>query len=460
MALWGGRFSAGTQHDVALLSESISYDRRLYKHDAEGSRAHVAMLAAQKIIPESTAEAICRELDEIVRRIDAGDFKFDVALEDIHMHIESALIEKLGDEGARVHSGRSRNDQVALDIRLYMRDEVDMLIEKIAEFQRALVKKAAEHPRVIMPGFTHMQHAQVVLFAHHLLAYVEMLERDIARLRDCRRRINIMPLGSGALAGSTLPLDREMVCRLLKFDDVTQNSMDAVADRDFMLETVSALAVFAMHVSRLSEDLVLWCSQEFDFVELGDGFCTGSSLMPQKKNPDVAELSRGKTARVYGDLMALFTLCKGLPLTYNRDLQEDKEELFDALDTVHLILNVYPKMIESITLKEENMRRAASDPALMATDLAEELVRLNVPFRTAHRRVGTLVKYCREHGKELDELSLEEIRISIPEATEKFLTMFDPDKSVAARNITGGTGFEQVAKQLSGWCGRLGIADR
>ena len=451
MALWGGRFSSDTRDEVARYSESISFDTRLYRHDIDGSRAHVKMLASAGIIPAETADAIRSELLNIRDRIDAGDFTYDISLEDIHMHIESALIGVLGAEGARVHSGRSRNDQVALDLRLYLRDEADILIEGIRRFQKALVGMAAEYPRVILPGFTHLQHAQVVLFAHHLLAYVEMLDRDAERLADCRKRINVMPLGSGALAGSTLPLDRELVCRELGFDRVTRNSMDGVADRDFAIEFTAALAMFAMHTSRLSEDLILWCSQEFDFVELDDAFCTGSSLMPQKKNPDVCELTRGKTARVYGDLTALLTLCKGLPLTYNRDLQEDKLAIFDAVDTAEQILAVYPPMIETMKLKEENMRRAASDPALMATDIAEKLVELGVPFRTAHHRVGSFVKWCKENDRKLDETTLEEMQITIPEATAEFLTLFDPENSVAKRKLTGGTGFEPVANQIAFW---------
>ena len=459
MALWGGRFSSKTSDEVARYSESISFDRRLYRWDIEGSRAHVKMLAAAGIIPQETAEAIRAELLRIRDRIDAGDFKFDISLEDIHMHIESALIEVLGAEGARVHSGRSRNDQIALDLRLYLRDEIDLLIHGIRRFQKSLAGMAGKHPKVIMPGFTHLQHAQAVLFAHHLLAYVEMLDRDASRLADCRKRLNVMPLGSGALAGSTLPLDREMVRAELGFDAVTRNSMDSVADRDFAIEFVSALAVFAMHTSRLSEDLILWCSQEFDFIELDDAFCTGSSLMPQKKNPDVCELTRGKTARVYGSLTALLTLCKGLPLTYNRDLQEDKIAVFDACDTAEQILAVYPPMIDTMKLKEENMRKAASDPALMATDIAEQLVKMGVPFRTAHHRVGSFVKWCKEHGRRLDETTLAEMRETIPEATEDFLTLFDPDSSIAKRDLAGGTGFAQVAKQIAFWQKRLGEAE-
>ena len=451
MALWGGRFSSATSDDVTKYSESISFDQRLYKHDIMGSKAHVKMLAAKGIIPAATAEAIRNELDHIQERIESGDFTYDISMEDIHMHIESALIATLGAEGARVHSARSRNDQVALDIRLYLRDQIDELIAGIRHFQRALVLQAEANKEVILPGFTHLQHAQVVVFAHHLLAYVEMLDRDAERLADCRKRVNVCPLGSGALAGSTLPIDREMVCEELNFSRVTRNSMDAVADRDFAIELVSALAIFAMHTSRLSEDLILWCSQEFNFIELDDAFCTGSSLMPQKKNPDVCELTRGKTARVYGALTALLTMCKGLPLTYNRDLQEDKLAIFDALDTAQMILKVYPPMIETMVLRKENMLAAASDPALMATDLAEKLVELGVPFRTAHHRVGSFVKYCKEKSKALDEVTLEEMQQTIPEATAEFLSLFDPVRSVAKRDITGGTGFTQVSRQLEYW---------
>ncbi len=456
MALWGGRFSADPREDVAILSESVSYDKRLYAHDIMGSKAHVKMLAKQNIIPAETAVAICSELDKIQLKIEAGDFKYEIAKEDIHMHIESALIEVLGAEGARVHSARSRNDQVALDIRLYLRDKIDVIENLMLEFQRAIVERATADPEAILPGFTHLQHAQVVLFAHHLLAYVEMLDRDRERLRDCRKRLNVLPLGSGALAGSTLIIDREFVAEELGFERVSRNSMDAVADRDFAIVLVSALAIFAMHVSRLSEDIILWSSQEFGFVELDDAFCTGSSLMPQKKNPDVAELSRGKSARVIGDLMSLLTLCKGLPLTYNRDLQEDKERIFDAIDTVELILKVYAPMISTMNINAERMKEAASDPALMATDIAEKLVELGVPFRTAHHRVGAFVKYCRERNVELDAVSLEEMQETIPEATPEFLTLFVPENSVAKRDITGATGYKQVAKQLKYWQESLG----
>lgn len=455
MALWGGRFSTATDSELSDFSESVSFDKRLYKFDIIGSKAHAAMLASAGIIPFETAEKIDHELGEIEKQIELGDFKFSAELEDIHMHIENALIEKLGNEGAMVHTARSRNDQVALDIRLYLREEITRITAMIKDMQRALAGQADANDKVIMPGFTHLQHAQPVLFAHHMLAYVEMLQRDIERLSDCRKRINVMPLGSGALAGTTLPINREFVRERLKFDAITANSMDAVADRDFAIELLSALSIFAMHISRLSEDIILWCSQEYNFIELADAFCTGSSLMPQKKNPDIAELSRGKTARIYGALMALLTLCKGLPLTYNRDLQEDKEQIFDAIDTVKKILRVYPPMIATMSLKTANMLKAAADPALMATDLAEKLVELGVPFRNAHHRIGSFVRWCKENGKALNEVSLEEMHFSIPEATPDFLDLFSPESSVAKREVPGGTGFKTVRANIELWIKRL-----
>ncbi|MDD3153292.1 MAG: argininosuccinate lyase [Victivallaceae bacterium] len=455
MALWGGRFEEETNREVAKYTESISFDRRLFRHDIAGSIAHVHMLARQNIIPQATSEAIERELLKIRDRMEKGDFEYSIELEDIHMHIESALIGVLGAEGARVHSARSRNDQVAVDVRLYLRDQIDLLLEKVEFFQKILVERAETDKRAIMPGFTHLQHAQVVLFAHHLLAYVEMFGRDAERLRDCRVRLNRMPLGAGAIAGSTLPIDRASVAEELHFAEVTRNSMDSVADRDFALELLSDLAIFGIHISRLSEDIILWSSQEFDFVELSDDYCTGSSLMPQKKNPDVAELSRGKSARLTGDLMTLLTMCKGLPLTYNRDLQEDKLAIFDALDTATAILTVYPGMIAKMKIKADHMRARAADPYLMATDMAEELVRLGVPFRTAHSRVGSLVKYCRENNTSPEKLTLAQMRESIPEATEAFLNLFDPEASVAKRESEGGTGFRSVERQIAYWKERL-----
>ncbi len=451
MALWGGRFAEETNKDVARFTESISYDKRLYKYDIKGSKAHSAMLASCGIIPEETAKQIAVELDKIEKRIDDDDFTFTDELEDIHMHIESALIDALGDEGARVHTARSRNDQVNLDTRMYLRDEAENVINGIRELMRSLVDTAEKNFDALLPGFTHLQHAQPVLFAHHLLAYVEMFGRDMDRVSDCRKRFNMLPLGAGALAGTTLPINREYVCKQLGFDYVSRNSMDTVADRDYICELLSCLSIFSMHISRLSEDIILWCSQEFSFIELGDAFCTGSSLMPQKKNPDIAEIARGKTGRVYGDLMALLTTCKGLPLTYNRDLQEDKEPVFDALDTVNMLLKIFPPMIASFKVNSENMLSAALDPALMATDVAEKLVELGVPFRHAHHRVGAFVKWCKEHDCKLNETTLEQMQETIPEATDEFLTLFSPSDSIKRREITGATGPENVSMQIKFW---------
>ena len=457
MALWSGRFNDAPEEAVREFTESISFDKRLYKHDIAGSVAHATMLAHSGIITQEDSTKIADALREIESEIESGTFEFSSELEDIHMHIENALIAKIGDAGARLHTGRSRNDQVALDIRLYMRCVAFDIIRSIRVLQSSMLALAENYSEAIMPGFTHLQHAQPVLFAHHVMAYMEMFDRDVSRVRDCVKRFNVMPLGSGALAGSTLPLDRAKTAELLGYDRISPNSMDAVADRDFLCEFIADLAIFAMHVSRLSEDVILWVSSEFAFAELADAYCTGSSLMPQKKNPDVAELSRGKTARVYGDLTAILTLCKGLPMTYNRDLQEDKIPLFDAIDTVQGILSVLPGMMATMKVDESRMLSAASDPALMATDLAEALVKDGMPFRNAHHRVGALVKWCSENGKNLDELSLDDMKQAIPEAKEKYLALFVPEKSVAAREMTGATGPCEVRGRLNEWRSRLGV---
>jgi argininosuccinate lyase len=455
MPLWDGRFSQGTDKLVLRMSESISYDRRLYPYDIEGSCAHAKMLAHQGIIPQSDADAILRGLAQVKAELDSGSFCFKTELEDIHMNIESRLTELIGAPGERLHTGRSRNDQIATDERLFLRHECDEVTALVHGMQGALLKLAEANADVIMPGFTHLQHAQPVLFAHHLLAYIEMFGRDCERLADCRKRINRLPLGAGAIAGSTLPLNREFVAKELGFDSVLQNSMDAVADRDCLVEFLSALSLIAMHLSRLAEDTILWFSQEFAFIELGDAFTTGSSLMPQKKNPDVAELTRGKTGRVYGALMGLLTTLKGLPLTYNRDLQEDKEGLFDALDNVKLVLATQTAMMDTLKPNAQRMAEAASDPALMATDLAEALVRQGVPFREAHHQVGRFVGECARAGKLLSDATLAEMQKSIPSATEEFLKIFDAHRSTAARDITGGTAPSQVQRQLKYWHEKL-----
>jgi len=455
MALWSGRFAGDTHGLVGKFSASLGYDRRLYPYDIQGSIAHARMLGATGIIPPADAAALVKALGEVRAALDRGEFPFDERLEDIHMSIEAALIRKLGEAGARLHTGRSRNDQVATDERLLLRAEADALTGRLVGLQQSLVRQAAAHTRTILPGFTHLQHAQPVVFGHHLLAYVEMLERDKGRLAVCRHRLNVCPLGSGALAGSTLPLDRERVAAELEFDGVTRNSMDAVADRDHLVEFLAALALIAMHTSRLAEDCVLWMSPEFGFVEFDDAFCTGSSLMPQKKNPDVAELTRGKAGRVYGSLIGLLTVLKGLPLTYNRDLQEDKEGLFDAIDTVAAVLDVLAPMMDSATVRVERMRAAAADPGLMATDLAEWLVGQGVAFRDAHHQVGRFVGDCVRRGIGLDLATLAQMREHIPLATEECLKLFSPERSVAARDLPGGTAPAQVERQVAFWQKRL-----
>ena len=459
MALWSGRFSSDPDEVVAALSESISFDQRLYAYDIAGSIAHVKMLAAVGVVPTVDAESIVAELLQIREQIDAGDFEFDTALENIHMNIESRLIERLGDSGAQIHAGRSRNDQIATDIRLYLRDEISDISRRVRDLQKALVELGSANENAILPGLTHLQNAQPVLFAHHLLAYVEMLERDHSRLSDCRIRLNESPLGAGALAGSTLPLDRQQVAAELGFDRVMRNSMDAVASRDFAIELGADLAILMTHLSRLSEDVILWASQACDYIELDDAFCTGSSLMPQKKNPDIAELTRGKAARVSGALMSLLTLMKGLPLCYNRDMQEDKEPLFDAIDTVKLVLTAYAPMMRTATIKPENMAAAAADPALMATDLAEWLVGHGMPFRIAHHRVGQYVAWCRDNGVGLDTASLEQMRETIPEAEPACLELFTAERSVELRDITGGTAPAKVHEQLAFWRKELESGD-
>ncbi|MBR0460106.1 MAG: argininosuccinate lyase [Victivallales bacterium] len=455
MALWGGRFSEKTDDLVAQFSESISYDRRLYPFDILGSQAHARMLARQGIIPQEDADAIVAGLDEVREEIENGTFVFKQELEDIHMNVEARLTEKIGKAGERLHTGRSRNDQVATDERLFLRYECIQVSNQVVAMQKALLALAEKHSDVIMPGFTHLQHAQPILFAHHLLAYVEMYGRDVERLRDCRRRLNRLPLGSGAIAGSTLPLDREFVKEQLGFEEVTRNSMDSVADRDHIIEFLAALSIIAMHTSRLAEDIILWYSQEFAFIELGDAFTTGSSLMPQKKNPDVAELARGKTGRVYGHLMAMLTTMKGIPLTYDRDMQEDKEGMFDALDTVKLTLATMSAMLGTLKPRPDRMRQAAGDASLMATDLAEWLVRQGIPFREAHHQVGRYVALCQSKNLALDQASLEDMKSCIPTATQECFALFQPAHSIAARRAIGGTAPENVQNQIAFWKNRL-----
>jgi len=451
-----GRFSSGPGADVAAFSESISFDWRLWKHDIAGSIAHATMLQRIGVLTKAEANAIIAGLKKIEREIATGKFKWKPELEDVHMNIESALTERVP-AGAKLHTARSRNDQVALDMRLWLREEITLLLGEIAGLQRALVSLGEHNIDVVIPGYTHLQRAQPVYFAHHLLAYVEMLERDCERLWDCHSRVNVCPLGSGAIAGSTLKLDRELVAKLLGFVDadgkvqITQNSMDGVSDRDFAIEFCAAAAVLAMHLSRLAEDVILWASAEFNFIKIADAYTTGSSLMPQKKNPDVAELTRGKTGRVYGNLMSLLTLLKGLPMTYNRDLQEDKERLFDTADTVRSCVRLMSAMLLNTTVNSFSCLAAASDPALLATDLADYLVEKGMPFRKAHHVVGAVVALAERDGKPLNKLTLADLQSVDKTFGKDALEIFNLERAMAKRNLTGAPGTKEVVKQLARW---------
>ncbi len=446
--MWGGRFQESTAASVEAFTASIQYDSRLFRHDIAGSKAHARMLSRQKLITEAECEAIVKGLDEIEAEIERGDFVFKPELEDIHMNIEKALAEKIGVAGERLHTARSRNDQVALDIRLYMRAETRRFQNLLLELQRSLVRLARKYQHTVMPGYTHMQRAQPVLVAHHLLAYYEMFGRDRQRLADGLTRINVMPLGSAALAGTGLPIDRHYVAELLEFPKVSANSMDSVGDRDFIIEFLSTAAVIQLHLSRLSEELVLWASEEFSFIRLADSFCTGSSIMPQKKNPDIPELIRGKTGRVTGNLMALLTLMKGLPMTYNRDLQEDKEPLFDTIDTVAPSVSIMTELLAHLEFNQERLAQSTIGGYMTATDLADYLVRQNVPFRQAHAIVGRTVAFGLEQGKELHEMSLEDLRQFSEHISHDVFEVLSAAGSVNSRVSFGGTSGETVAAAL------------
>ncbi len=441
---WGGRFSAPTDEFVEIFTESVSYDQRLAHYDIMGSIAHVRMLAKVNVITQQESEQIIQGLKKIESLINANQFQWSTTLEDVHMNIETALVKEIGDVGKKLHTGRSRNDQVATDIRLYLRDEIDEICEKLNEALKALLTLAAEQADTIMPGFTHMQSAQPVTFGHHLLAWAEMLLRDKARLQDCRKRLNLLPLGSAALAGTSYPIDREFVAEQLGFDGVTQNSLDSVSDRDFAIEFSAAASLIMMHLSRFSEELVLWMSQANSFIDMGDAWCTGSSIMPQKKNPDIPELVRGKTGRVYGDLMALLTLMKGQPLAYNRDNQEDKESLFDAIDTVKMCLIAYVGLIPTITVNKEAMYQMAASGFATATDLADYLVVNGLAFRDAHEVVGKTVHFAIQQSKALAELTLPELQQFSDVIKDDVFAVLELEGSVAARNHVGGTAPEQV----------------
>ena len=443
-----GRFQKDAAKTALAYSSSIHYDWRLYPYDIAGSIAHAKMLAKQSIITQQEAEAIVGGLSSIGEEISTGQFMFLPELEDIHMNIESRLIEKIGDVGKKLHTARSRNDQVALDVRLFTKDAIFHTTNDIVELQRILIELAAAHKMTIIPGYTHLQKAQPILLAHHFLAYYEMLGRDIERLASCMKRVNVMPLGSGALAGVAYNIDRRFVADELGFDRISQNSLDAVADRDFIIEFEADASLCMMHLSRLAEEIVLWSSGEFDFIEIDDAYTTGSSIMPQKKNPDMAELARGKTGRVYGNLMGLLTTMKGLPLAYNRDMQEDKEGFFDTVDTLISTLEVFTGMLKSIHIKTDKTSGAAQQGYLLATDLADYLVKKGVSFRAAHEATGKLVHYAIKHNKALKDLTLKEYQ-KFSLAFKKDVYEISVESSVTARDNTGGTAYKQVAKQIA-----------
>ena len=442
--VWGGRFSEATDAFVQRFTASVAFDRRLAQEDIAGSRAHAAMLRDRGVLSADDHERIASGLDRVAAEIEAGEFPWSERLEDVHMNIEARLTELVGPAGKRLHTGRSRNDQVATDIRLWLREAIDRIADELGRLQRGTIGLARRHADTIMPGFTHLQTAQPVTFGHHLLAWNEMLERDYGRLRDCRARLNQCPLGAAALAGTTFPLDRAQTAAALGFDGPCENSLDAVSDRDFAIEFCAFAALLMTHLSRMAEELVLWTSAQFDFVELPDRFCTGSSIMPQKKNPDVPELVRGKTGRVYGHLMSLLTLMKSQPLAYNKDNQEDKEPLFDTVDTLRDSLRAFADMVPNLISRKDDMREAARRGFSTATDLADYVVHKGIPFRDAHEIVGKAVAYGVQSGKDLSEMTLEELQQFSGEITEDVFDVLTLEGSVAARNHIGGTAPDQV----------------
>ena len=448
MKLWGGRFEKGTDKLVDDFNSSIRFDCRMYRHDILGSIAHSNMLGKCGIISIEESTLIQATLKDILRDIEAGKIEFEVDAEDIHMNVEKILISRIGDTGKKLHTGRSRNDQVALDIRMYLRDEITAISGMLTALENTVVSISEANLDVIMPGYTHLQRAQPITFAHHMMAYFEMFKRDYQRLSDCYSRMNVLPLGSGALAGTTYPLDRYMVAEELGFSDITMNSLDGVSDRDFAIELASCLSILMMHVSRLSEEIILWSSHEFGFVELDDAYSTGSSIMPQKKNPDVAELARGKTGRVYGSLMTLLTVMKSLPLAYNKDMQEDKEAIFDAVDTVKMCLPVFTNMLATMKLRKANMYRAAQGGFTNATDIADYLVKKGIPFRSAHEIIGKMVLYCIDNNKAIDQMSLEEFKSFSDKIQEDVYVEISLEKCVSGRNLPGGPASETVEKAI------------
>ena len=455
--MWGGRFSEATASSVEEFTASVHFDARLYRQDIAGSRAHARMLARQGLISDEECRAILDGLDAIEQEIEAGTFTFSPELEDVHMNIEKALSDRIGPAGAKLHTARSRNDQVALDLRLYLRDQGQEILDLITALQKTVVGLARKHLGIIMPGYTHLQRAQPVLLSHHLLAYYEMLKRDHGRMRDCLKRLNVMPLGTAAMAGTGLPIDREFVARELDFPAITANSMDTAGDRDFAVEFLACCTLIQIHLSRLAEELVLWSSKEFGFIDIADRYCTGSSIMPQKKNPDIAELLRGKSGRVTGNLMSLLMILKGLPLTYNRDLQEDKEPVFDTVDTVKSCLNISNELLANTTFNGEALRAATQGGFMTATDLADYLVLKKVPFRKAHAIVGSIVAHAQEKGVELAELSLEELRNFSGDIDDDVKEVLSVEGSIHSRTVAGGTAPATVEKALINAEQQLGI---
>jgi len=449
MKLWGGRFTGKTDEAANSFHSSLSFDQRLYKQDITGSMAHAEMLGKEGIIPDTDAKAITDALKGILSDIESGVLSIDLSSEDIHSFVEAELIARIGDAGRRLHTGRSRNDQVALDMRMYVKEEIGELSKLLVELLEALLTLAKKHKTDIMPGYTHLQLAQPVTLAHHLLAYVQMFRRDFERLSDCCKRVDVLPLGSGALAATTYPLNREFVAEKLNFDAISSNSMDAVSDRDFCIEFVSALSITMMHLSRFCEELILWSSDSFGFVEMADAYSTGSSIMPQKKNPDMAELIRGKTGRVYGSLVALLTVMKSLPLAYNKDMQEDKESVFDAADTVRACLSVFSKMLKTLTFKTEKMYDAAKEGYTNATDVADWLVKNGMTFREAHEVTGQLVLYAIENSKKLNDLTLEEYTSISNIFNESVYSAISIEACVNARNIAGGPSENAVHEAIN-----------
>ena len=448
MKLWGGRFQKETDNLVNELNASISFDQRLYKEDITGSMAHARMLGACGIISMEDVAAILEGLQSILEDVEAGKVEFTADNEDIHMNVEALLTARIGDAGKRLHTARSRNDQVALDFRMYVREQIPVIVGQLLELETVLCRQARQYQTAVMPGYTHLQRAQPISFAQHLMAYANMFARDITRLEDCKKRLNECPLGSGALAGTTYPIDRWETAQDLGFDAPMSNSLDGVSDRDYALELMSALSILMMHLSRFSEEVILWCSWEFKFIELDDAYATGSSIMPQKKNPDVAELVRGKTGRVYGDLMSLLTAMKGLPLAYNKDMQEDKEPVFDAIDTVEMCVPVFAAMLDTMTVRTDNMRKAAGKGFINATDCADYLTKKGMPFRDAYTVTGHLVAACTAQGKTLEELTLEELKAVSDLFEEDVYDAINLENCMALRNSYGGPAVSETTRQI------------